>query len=314
MRAKASDRPFGTRGRAPRRAAFAGALALIAAGGLAHSAAATTYIQAVDPNRFRVCADPSNLPFSNKAGEGFENKIAELFAEKLDRPLVYTWFPQIMGFVRNTLNAKKCDVIMGVASGSEQVLHTNPYYRTTYVMVYRKDSGIDARTVADLEAHEDITIGTVGGTPPDILLSEAGLADRIQPYTRVYNTLLTTMGDLMVEDLKEGTIDVAVMWGPIAGYWVDQHGLDAAIVPLLRGGGEGERHGIGRLDYYITMGVRAGEIDWKRRLNELVVENRDEINAILREYGVPLLKLRGEPEPLAAVTSAPGQAGETPAP
>jgi quinoprotein dehydrogenase-associated probable ABC transporter substrate-binding protein len=260
----------------------------------ATSAHATTVIEAVDPDRLRVCADPNNLPFSNKAGEGFENKIAELLADKLDRPLVYTWFPQIMGFVRNTLNAKKCDLIMGVAAGNEQVLNTNPYYRAAYVMVYLKDSDIKARSIADLAQDEGMTIGSVISTPPNVLLARHGLMDRIYPYNLTYNTLIATMGEFMVRDLKEGVTDVALMWGPIAGYFVRTYGLDAEVVPI-----QSTDRGLGRMDYYISMGVRHGETNWKRTISALLRENRDEINAILLDYGVPLLNIRGKPTPLA---------------
>jgi quinoprotein dehydrogenase-associated probable ABC transporter substrate-binding protein len=258
------------------------------------NAHATTVIEAVDRDRLRVCADPNNLPFSNKAGEGFENKIAELLAEKLDRPLVYSWFPQIMGFVRNTLNAKKCDLIIGVAAGNQQVLNTNPYYRTAYVMVYRKDSGIEARSIADLAQYEDVKIGSVISTPPNVLMAQHGLMDRIYPYNLTYNTLIATMGEFMIDDLKEGVTDVALMWGPIAGHFVRTRGLDAEIVPI-----QSTDLGLGRMDYFMSMGVREGEINWKHAINALLRENRDEINAILLEYGVPLLKMRGEPTPLA---------------
>lgn len=254
---------------------------------------ATTVIEAVDPDRLRVCADANNLPFSNKAGEGFENKIAELLAEKLDRPLVYTWLPQIVGFVRKTLNAKKCDLIIGVNAGNEQVLNTNPYYRTTYVLVYLKESGIKARSIADLKDY-DVTIGTVGGTPPNLLLADHGLLDRIYSYNLHYNTLVATMGEIMIQDLKEGVTDVALMWGPIVGYHVRAQGVDAEIVPIQSTDRE-----LRRMDYYISMGIRHDELDWKRKINALIRKSRDEINAILLDYGVPLLNMRGKPTPLA---------------
>lgn len=281
--------------RSPTRTLVAGLLAgfVWQASGVS-DAHATTVIEAVDPDRLRVCADPNNLPFSNKAGEGFENKIAELLAKKLNRPLVYTWFPQIMGFVRNTLNAKKCDLIIGVAAGNEQVLNTNPYYRTAYVMVYRKDSGIEARSVADLAKYKDVKIGSVISTPPNVLMAQHGLMDRIYPYNLAYNTLIATMGEFMIDDLKEGVTDVALMWGPIAGYFVRTHGLDAEIVPI-----QSTDLGQGRMDYFMSMGVRQGEINWKHTINALLRENSDEINAILLDYGVPLLQMRGEPTPLA---------------
>ena len=142
----------------------------------------------VDPQVFRVCADPRNLPFSNEAGEGFENKLAELFAGKLGEPVSYTYYPQVIGFVRNTLNALRCDVIMGVAIGDDLVQTTNPYYRTTYALVFKPGAGLDG-----IESLEDARlkgkhIGIIAGTPPATVMVEQGLMALAQPYPLTVDT------------------------------------------------------------------------------------------------------------------------------
>jgi quinoprotein dehydrogenase-associated probable ABC transporter substrate-binding protein len=282
------------------RRAWPAALAAAAvAGGLVASfgvqkAGATVSIEAVDPNRLRVCADPKNLPFSDDKGEGFENKIAELLAKKLNRPLVYFWWPQITAFVRNTLVAKKCDLVIGINANSDVVLNTNPYYRTTYVMVYRKDLGIRPQSLDDPAIKgKKLTIGVVAGTPPGFLLAEYKLLDLMYPYPLRYDPYAVTIGQQMIDDLKTGVTQVALMSSPLASFWARKEGLDVQIVPL-----KSINQDTGKMDFYITMGVRLGENDWKRLINELIRENQDEINKILTDYGVLLYKMRGEPEPL----------------
>ena len=132
-------------------------------------------VELVDPKTFRVCADPRNLPFSDEAGEGFENKLAELFARKLGEPASYTYYPQVIGFVRNTLNALRCDVIMGVAVGDDLVQTTNPYYRTTYALVFKPGSGFDGIESLEDPRLKGKHIGIVAGTPPATVLVQQGL-------------------------------------------------------------------------------------------------------------------------------------------
>lgn len=285
--------------RQARRAAGLAAGALVAAAGFGAGGAfaqpqTRTAVEAVDPNYFRVCADPDNMPLSNKKGEGFENKIAELFAEDLGKPLVYTWWPQITAYVRRTLNAKKCDVIMGVPAGNDKVLNTNPYFRTAYVMAYRKDSGITAQGLDDPQL-KGRRIGVVAGTPPSILMAEYGLLKSLRGYELHYDPHINSPPRQMMDDLKAGKIDVALLWGAIAAWHAEQAGVDVEIIPL-----KSINKGSGRVDYRVTMGVRLGERDWKRQLNELIRKNQDQIDAILRDYGVPLLKIVGPPEPKTA--------------
>jgi len=268
-------------------AAIATAAALAAA---SPRAKAEVAIEAVDRSVFRVCADPNNPPFSKEDGSGFENKIAELFAKKLGRPLVYKWSPKAPGFYNVTLNDKVCDVVMGVPAGISAVLNTNPYYRMTYVMAYLKKSGLTAKSLAD-PAMKKLNIGVVAGTPPNYLIVENGLLDNMRPYQQLNNPGWTlTVAEQMMKDLKDGKIDVAVLAGPPAYYWAK--GMDAEIVPL-----ENAKHQGGKMDYLITMGVRLGERDWKQEINELIKANQAEIDKIIESYGIPVLNLVGPPVP-----------------
>lgn len=263
------------------------AAVLVLASAASNDAFAAT-AEAVDRSSLRVCADPSNLPFSNQAGEGFENKIAELLANELDVPVRYTWFPQATGFVRNTLMARKCDLVIGISLGFELLQNTNPYYRSSYSLVYRSDTEV---AISSLE-HPSLKqkrIGVIAGTPPATLLARYGLMNRVRPYHLVADTRFNKPGKQMIEDITSGAVDVGILWGPIAGYFAKQHNTPLSIVPLL--GKPGET----RLDYRITMGVRFNEPDWKRQINDLLQQKQDDINGILMDYGVPLLDAKGEP-------------------
>jgi quinoprotein dehydrogenase-associated probable ABC transporter substrate-binding protein/PQQ-dependent catabolism-associated CXXCW motif protein len=254
----------------------------------------------VDHSALRVCADPSNLPFSNDQGEGFENEVARLLAERLGVPVRYTWHPQTAGFVRNTLRAYLCDLVMGVASANELVQNTNPYYRSTYVLAHRT---ADDERFADLAspAIKDARIGVIAGTPPANLLVERGLLDQTRSYQLMVDTRFHGPGRDMIADLAAGEIDVALLWGPIAGYWAGEQTEPITLVPL-----HSDRPGQ-RMDFRISMGIRLNEPDWKQRLNDLIRELQPEITAILERYSVPLLDNRGQL--VAAQTPAGGDAG-----
>jgi quinoprotein dehydrogenase-associated probable ABC transporter substrate-binding protein/PQQ-dependent catabolism-associated CXXCW motif protein len=271
-------------------AALAGALVL----GWAVSGRAQVG-ELVDQARLRVCADPSNLPFSNQAGEGFENKIAELLAGKLGRELSYTWYPQSIGFVRNTLGAGRCDLVIGIATTNELLQNSNPYYRSSYVLVQR--AGAD-RKVGSLRdpALEDLRLGAVARTPPVTLLAQRGLLRNLKPYQLIVDTRFESSGRQMVEDVATGEIDVGVLWGPIGGYWAKQQTVPLEVTPLT-----GDEKGV-RLDFRISMGLRRGEPQWKREVNELLAASKSEIDAILLDYGVPLLDEQGQP-----ISTAPGK-------
>jgi quinoprotein dehydrogenase-associated probable ABC transporter substrate-binding protein len=246
-------------------------------------------IELIDPHVFRACADPRNLPFSNEAGEGFENKIAELFARKLGKSVGYTFYPGATGFIRNTLNAHRCDVVLGIAQGDDIVQPTNPYYRTGYVAAYHEDGplkGLDSLSDPRLKTAR---IGIVAGTPPATLLAEDGLLGRIKSYALVVDTRFDSPTHEMMDDLDRGEIDVALLWGPIAGYYASKAKTPTAVVPLVKEQGDAP------MVYRIVMGVRHSDQNWKRTLNKLISENKTEIQAILQSYGVPLLDESDQP-------------------
>jgi mxaJ protein len=239
----------------------------------------------VDPHILRVCADPSNMPFSDQSGEGFEDKLAKQVATATGRGSVaYTWFPSIAGFVRNTLGANRCDIIMGYPQGDELVQNTNAYYRSSYVLLYEKDG--DLRGVETLTDQKlaDKRIGVVQGTPPSANMAVAKLMRRAKIYPLMVDTRIApSMAEIMIQDMLAGVIDAAVIWGPMAGYYARKSGAELAIVPLIR------EKGGQRMTYRITMGVRPSDQQWKRTLNAFIKDNQTEINKLLLEYGVPLL-------------------------
>ena len=235
---------------------------------------------------FRVCADPANLPFSNKAEEGFENKLAELLAGKLDLPLRYFWFPQATGFVRKTLGEKRCDVVIGYAQGHELVLNTNHYYVSSYVLVTRPDSALAEVTQLSDDRLKGKRIGVMAGTPPATHMARYGLIGDAKGYHLMVDRRVDSPGEDMIADLMAGEVDAAVLWGPIGGNLAKTNGL--TMTPLL------DETGAPRMFYRITMGVRQGELVWKRKLNSLIRRNQKEIDAILSDYGLPLLTEMGD--------------------
>jgi quinoprotein dehydrogenase-associated probable ABC transporter substrate-binding protein len=242
-------------------------------------------VELVDPKAFRVCADPSNLPFSNTKGEGFENKVAELLAHDLNEPASYTYFPQIIGFVRNTLNALRCDVVIGTAVGDDLVQTTNPYYRTTYALIFKPNSGLDGIESLEDPRLKDKRIGVVAGTPPASVMARNGLMDHAKPYPLMVDTRQTSVPELMTADLASGTIEAGVLWGPMAGYFAQKSNPKLTVVPLLKEATQ--------MDFRIAMGVRRTDQEWKRKLNRLIVQDQPEIDKILASYGVPLLDEQG---------------------
>jgi quinoprotein dehydrogenase-associated probable ABC transporter substrate-binding protein len=253
-----------------------------------------------DERVLRVCQDPNNLPFSNRAGEGFENKIAELLARELGWTLEYTWFPQRMGFIRNTLRGRdpgsnrfKCDLVIGVPVGFELASTTKPYYRSTYALVYVKGKGLDGVTapegLLDLEPAKlkSLKLGVVGQTPPADWLLRHRLFDQVVPYQLQSGDPERYPGEIVEKDLVAGKVDVAFVWGPIAGYFAkNAASAKLAVVPFE------PTPGI-QFDFRIAMGVRFGEREWKDRIERLVEANRGRIQAILAAYGVPLLDDEG---------------------
>jgi quinoprotein dehydrogenase-associated probable ABC transporter substrate-binding protein len=261
-------------------------------------------IELVDPEVLRVCADPSNLPFSNRAGEGFENKLAELLAKKLGKGLAYSYYPGATGFIRNTLNAHLCDVVMGMPQGDDLVQPTNPYYRTSYAVVYRAGSDLEGlSSLADPRLANGRRIGLVANTPPGNLLARYRLLAAVKPYPLVVDTRVDAPAADMIRDLANKEIDVAILWGPIAGYHVKQSGGRLKLVLLT--GDKGAR-----MSYRIAMGVRHSDQEWKRALNRLIAQNQNEIDRLLADFGVPLTDESDAPITPSPTTPAP----TTPAP
>lgn len=277
------------------------ALAVASALSLPLGAAAQQGPPAVGEDRvLRVCEDPNNLPFSNRAGEGFENKIAELLARELGWKLEYTWFPQRMGFIRNTLRGRdpdsnrfKCDLVMGVPTGFELAATTKPYYRSTYAVVYAKGKGLDGVTVPedllklDPARLKSLKLGVVGQTPPADWLLKHRLFDQVVSYQRQSGDPERYPGEMVEKDLVAGTIDVAFVWGPIAGYFAKRAKSPALVVVPFKPDPDI------RFDFPIAMGVRFGEREWKDRVERLLEANRPRIQAILAAYGVPQLDDQG---------------------
>ena len=275
----------------PRRAAALALLALVGAASTATSAQESEEgsIELVDPHVLRACLDPRNLPFSNEAGEGFENRIAELLARKLGKSLANTFYPGATGFIRNTLNAHRCDVVTGIAQGDDLVQPTNPYYRTAYAAVFRKGGALDGLDTLSDPRLKSAKIGIVAGTPPVTYLATSGLLDKIKSYPLVVDTRFDSSSQAMMRDLEAGEIDVALLWGPIAGYYALKAKTPMTVAPLVK-----ETSGP-KLVYRIVMGVRRADQNWKRSLNKAIAESQSEIDAILRSYGVPLLDESDKP-------------------
>jgi quinoprotein dehydrogenase-associated probable ABC transporter substrate-binding protein len=240
-------------------------------------------IELIDPKVLRVCADPSNMPFSTDKGEGFENKLAELVANKLGKGLSYSFYPQAPGFVRNTLGAHKCDVIMGIPQGDDIVQVTNPYYRTAYALVFKQGHGLEGVDTLGDPRLKGKRIGVVAGTPPGNNMTVNGLMANAKPYPLVVDTRVDSSAAAMMHDLVAGDIDAGVLWGPMAGYYAPQSTPAVTVVPLVK-----ETAGP-RLAYRIAMGVRYADQEWKRQLNRTIQDNQPAINRLLLSFGVPLL-------------------------
>ncbi|MNE12796.1 Bacterial extracellular solute-binding protein, family 3 [compost metagenome] len=271
-------------------AIFAAAMSVMAHQVHAQGAGLGAAGELVDPDVLRVCADPSNMPFSDQSGEGFEDKLAQIVAEGTGRKSVaYTWFPSINGFVRNTLGANRCDVIMGYAQGDELVQNTNAYYRSSYVLVYRKGGDLSGvETLADPKL-KDKRIGVVEGTPPTASMAKAKLMGKAKVYPLMVDTrAMPSMAELAMRDMQSGVIDAAVLWGPMAGYYASRSGAEMTLVPLIH------EKGGQRMIYRITMGVRPSDQSWKRTLNTFIKENQAKIDKLLLDYGVPLLDERDQ--------------------
>ena len=243
----------------------------------------------------RVCADPNSLPFSNQARAGFENKIASLIGDELNRPVEYTWWAQRRGFVRHTLNAGDCDLVVGTAAGMEMLSTTRPYYKSTYVFVTRRDRALHIRSFDDSLLHRvKIGVQLIGddfaNTPPVHALANRGIVRNVVGFPVYGNYAEQNPEARIIDAVAKGTVDVAIVWGPLAGYFAQRSSVPLDVVPVSP-----------RLDlpylpfvFDIAMGVRRGDSAFRKQLDEINVSRKATIDSILRAYGVPLVDTHQE--------------------
>ena len=239
---------------------------------------------------FRVCADPNNLPFSNRAGAGFENKLAELVAGKLGKQVAYTWWAQRRGFIRNTLKAGDCDVVMGVPAKLDMVETTRPYYRSTYVFVSQSDRGYALNSIKDARLRSlSIGVQLIGddgfNTPPAHALGEQGIVRNVVGYTVYGDYRQANPPARIVEAVESGAVDVAAVWGPLAGYFARRSPVPLTLTPIV----DTEDFSPLAFQYDIAVGVRRGDHARKAEIDDVLARHRAEITRLLEDYGVPLV-------------------------
>jgi mxaJ protein len=258
--------------------------------------------QATEP--IRVCADPSNLPYSNRDQQGFENKIAEVIGQELGTPLSYFWWPAQMGMVRHTLQVDQCDMLVSIPKGFDPVLWTKPYYRSTYVLASRSDRKLGLRSLDD-EALKKLRIGVHVNTPPYAALANRELADNMVSYRLFFDPQDTdpaSRPDKVLQDVLAGAVDAAAAWGPLVGYFAMQHPSTLDVVPL-------DDDPNLPMSFEFSMGVRKGNRELKARLEAALDRREADIRKILADYGVPLLPLK---PPTTAPAEKPAPAGSHP--
>ncbi|CUT14187.1 Bll6196 protein [Bradyrhizobium sp.] len=250
---------------------------------------ATTAAPATE-GELRVCADPNNLPFSNSAEAGFENRLAAMMAEHFGQQVSYTWWAQRRGFIRNTLKAGRCDVVMGVPSGYDLVETTKPYYRSSYVFVTRQDQHLELSSLLDPRLHHLAIgvhlIGDDGNNPPPAqALGEQGIVDNVRGYSIYGDYRQADPPARLIEAVESGSLDVAAAWGPLGGYFAQRSPVPLTVTPIR----DYERFAPQQFQFAIAMGVRKGDDALRDRLNAFIDEHRSEITSLLRSYGVPLV-------------------------
>lgn len=235
----------------------------------------------------RVCADPNNLPYSNAAGQGFENRLAELLAQSMGRKVEYTWWAQRRGFIRNTLKAGRCDVVMGLPSGFDEALTTHPYYQSSYALVYRQDSKYELRSLDDPRLH-DLRVGVhlvgEGISPPAEVLARHGVVRNVVGFSIFGDYSQPNPPARLIDAVSAGEIDVAVAWGPLAGYFAEQSHTPLTVVPLPESGNP-----MLPFRFDIAMGVRPDDTQLRDELDALLSRKQPEIQALLQQYGIPLV-------------------------
>jgi quinoprotein dehydrogenase-associated probable ABC transporter substrate-binding protein len=244
--------------------------------------------QAAPAGVLRVCANPNDLPFSNVQGQGFENRLAELVARDLGETVRYTWTGEHEHFVKKTLNAGKCDVLMGVPAGFDEVDTTQPYYTSGYVFVWRKDRRLALSSIRDPRLRK-LTIGLhiVGddNTPPMEAFARQGIVNNVVGYM-IYRDAQTKSHSRLIDDVAAGKLDVAAVWGPLGGYYAQRSQVPLAVAPIT----DTASFAPAVFRYAMAMGVRKGDTALRQRLSSVIARNSPQIEALLRRYGVPVLE------------------------
>ena len=253
-----------------------------------------------------VCADPNNLPFSNRAGEGFENRIAELIAKDMGVGIQYFWWAQRRGFLRNTLAADRCDLWPGVPAELERIAPTQPYYRSTYVFVTRKSRPLQGLTLDDPRLRSlSIGVQMIGNdatnTPPAHAIARRGLTKNVRGYMLYGDYRRPDPPAAIIDAVAKGDIDVGIAWGPLAGFFANRSGVPLRIEPVT----PAMDAGILPMTYEISMGVRLNDPQLQREIDTLLQKDRPAIEAILRDYHVPLLEPTVETAKATAARPSP---------
>ncbi|HEU5304565.1 MAG TPA: substrate-binding domain-containing protein [Gemmatimonadales bacterium] len=248
------------------------------------------------PRELRVCADPNNLPFSNQRREGFENRLAELVGSELGLTVRYFWWPQRRGFIRNTLAAHHCDLVMGTTSGAELVLTTRPYYRSTYVFVYRKDRGLTISSLDDPVLRKlRIGVQLVGddyaNTPPVDALSRRGIVGNLVGFSVLGDYSKPNPPARIIDAVIAGQVDLALAWGPLAGYFAKRSPAPLEVIPVSPAADSPTV----RFAFDISLAVRPEDHALREELNGVLERKRREVDRLLAEYGVPVVAGGGVP-------------------
>jgi len=259
-----------------------------------------------DPAKLRVCADPNSMPLSDKDGHGYENRIAQLIGEELGRPVEYTFMPQRMGFIRNTLRASdgrggyKCDLVIGVPFDYDMTANTRPYLHSTWVMILpERPEFAGVHTPDDMlalapDVRARLRFGTFTHSPPLDWIFKNDLFKQAVVYPALSGDPDEIPGQIVSKDLVDGKIDVALVWGPIGAYFARQAGTPMRVVPFT------STKEI-KYDYLLSIGVRIPDKEWRATIDAVIARRQADIDRILREYGVPLLEL-----PLAKTAAGAG--------
>jgi len=254
--------------------------------------------RAADKNVLRVCSDPNNMPFSNEKLEGLENKIASVLAKDLGWEVEHVWWPHQRGLVKRVLDTERCDVLIGIPKGYDLVRWTKPYYRTGYVIAYQKDRVSEIRSLDDPQL-KTLKVGVQVNTPPHLALGQRGIVgDNVVAYQLMFdpNAHPEDYPGKVVEDLLAGRVDVALVYGPIAGYFQKKKGAASLVLVPIEESSDKSLP----FTFEIAMGVRKANTELKAKLEQVLERKHDEIRAVLEEFGVPLFPL---------TTSTPGGAG-----